>query len=142
MLSSRLMPVRYFTPQEANDLVPTLRAYFRKILEHQSALLNLERQVNQVHSVNDRQLIKSEISTRELGQSHLLERIDALGIQLIDPLETGQARFPALRNGEPVWLVWSLTDRRVQRWAPMRQQIFGTRPVEHQANKVRWEWRN
>lgn len=141
MLSSRLMPERYFTPQEANDLVPTVRAYFRKIQEHGQVLLQLEKQFNEAKTPSDRLPIEEEIASRELGQAHLLERIDALGAQIIDPLEMGRVRFPALRNGEPVWLVWTLNEAKVQSWAPMRSRIFGQQPVD-QSTEVRWEWRN
>ena len=141
MLSSRLMPPRYFTPQEANDLVPTIRAYFLKIQEHGQVLLQLKRQLDLAHRVRDTQTLEEEVASRELGQAHLLDRIEALGAQILDPLEMGRVRFPALRNGEPVWLVWSLGHAHVQHWMPMRGQVFGAQPMDR-ATTVRWEWRN
>ncbi|MBX2810325.1 MAG: DUF2203 domain-containing protein [Myxococcales bacterium] len=141
MLSSWLMPGRYFTPQEANDLVPTIRAYFRKIREHGQVLLELEKRMAVVITDEDRHPLEREIARRESGQAHLLDRIDALGAQIIDPLEMGRVRFPALRNGEPVWLVWNLHETQVNQWTPMRSFVFGQRPVD-QAKDVRWEWRN
>lgn len=142
MLHTRSMPSRYFTPQEANELVPTIRAYLLAIHDHTRALLRLSRDWDTAADEAAREEIARQRSTREVGQAHLLTRIEDLGAELMDPLEIGRVRFPAMRNGEPVWLLWNLGETKIENWTPMGTQIFGARPVSGGPSRVRWEWRN
>ena len=141
MLSVRSIPLRYFTPQEANELIPTVRAYLFKIREHGQVLLALERTLEQTIGDEQRHALEATIGNRALAQAHLLDRLDELGAELIDPLEMGRVRFPALRNGEPVWLVWHVGEPRVERWTPIGSRVFGPRKVD-EGFSVRWEWKN
>lgn len=140
MLHARSVPPRYFTPQEANELVPTIRAYLRKVRDHGRELRELERAL-EAASEGDDVRIREQMELCAQGQAHLLDRILELGAELIDPLELGRVRFPAMRNGEPVWLIWNMDDPKVEKWAPISTQVFGPRPVAPSA-RVRWEWRN
>ncbi|MEO1227585.1 MAG: DUF2203 family protein [Myxococcota bacterium] len=141
MLSARTLPSRYFTPQEANELIPTIRAFLLKIHEHTRTLLRIERELDALGPVPAREALLIQREERERGQTHLLERIEALGAELVDPLELGRVRFPAMRNGEPVWLLWNLGEAKVESWTPMGGQLFGPRPLAGTV-PVRWEWRN
>lgn len=141
MLYASSAPPRYFTPQEANAVVPSIRAYLFKIREHGRVLREIERALDDASGEEERARLRLERSQRAAAQAHLLERIGALGGELIDPLELGQVRFRAMRNGEPVWLVWHLEDRRVERWTPIASRIFGQRPPQNEP-RVGWEWRN
>lgn len=141
MLHARAVPPRYFTPQEANELVPTLRAYLFKVRAQGQELRQLEHARQAAGSAEERQRIDEAKRQVQLGQGHLLDRILDLGAELLDPLELGRVRFPALRNGEPVWLYWTLGEPRVLKWAPVSARLFGPRPVK-EPGAVRWEWRN
>lgn len=141
MLNPRSIPSRYFTPQEANELVPTVRAYMLALREHGQALLDIARALDANIDPETRVNLEAEQADRELGQGHLLERLGDLGAELMDPLEMGRIRFPAVRNGEPVWLIWNLGDAKIERWAPIGARVFGPRPVDERT-PVRWEWRN
>lgn len=141
MLNARSVPPRYFTPQEANELVPTIRAYLNKVRDHGRELLALEREVARAETEAQREEIRQAMDRCVLGQAHLLERILEMGAELMDPLEIGRVRFPAMRNGEPVWLIWHMGESKVEKWAPIAPQVFGPRPLDPSA-PVRWEWRN
>lgn len=141
MFNARTLPARYFTPQEANELIPTVRAYLLKVHEHTRALLRLERDLDNLGASPEREALLVQREERERGQAHLLERIAALGAELMDPVEVGRVRFPALRNGEPVWLLWNLGEATIESWTPMGSQVFGARPLAGPL-RVRWEWRN
>lgn len=140
MLHAKSLPARYFTPQEANELVPTIRAYLLKLREHAIALLELERRLDDAGH-EERAPLETQKAERELGQSHLIDRIAELGAELIDPLEVGRVRFPAMRNGEPVWLIWNLGDAKVEKWTPMGSRVFGPQ-MGPESRAPRWEWRN
>ena len=141
MLSPRSLPPRYFTPQEANELVPRVRAYLLALRKHGRALRDIDRALDAAVAADARAELERARAEHELGQAHLLERIAALGAELVDPLEMGRVRFPAMRNGEPVWLFWSLGEPKVKTWAPIGARVFGSRPVRGDPG-ARWEWKN
>lgn len=142
MLYPRSVPMRYFTPQEANELLPLVRAYLLKVREHAEALRHLERAIDDCSDALERDELENIRADRELGQSHLLERLGELGAELMEPVELGMVRFPAMRNGEPVWLVWLVGEAKVARWARIGPPLFGFRARDEEAASVRWEWRN
>lgn len=141
MLYARSIPTRYFTPQEANEVVPAIRAYLLKIREDGQALVALERARLEAESEQEVARIGEVMTRRVLGQAHLLDRIHALGAELMDPLELGRVRFPAMRNGEPVWLIWNLGEPKIERWSPIGAPLFGSRAAS-ESTRVGWEWRN
>lgn len=96
---------RVYTVDEARALLPEVRAI----------LLQL--------AVERRQPDPSPEAMRAL-----LEHLTSLGVVLRD-LEHGLVDFPTLRDGEPAWLCWRLSDPELAWWHTTREGFSSRRPL-------------
>jgi len=58
----------------------------------------------------------------------LLEHLESLGIVIRD-LEAGLVDFPTVRDGEPAWLCWRLSDPDLGFWHTTREGFTSRRPL-------------
>jgi hypothetical protein len=115
-------PRRSYTLEEANALVPQVRAVLLQLAVEQ-------RRLDATHAAMHRQLegngnpasaeeatrLEREVADIGDGMRTLLGLLDDLGVQLRDP-EMGLVDFPAEREGRRVWLCWRLADPAVAFW--------------------------
>jgi hypothetical protein len=115
-------PGRRYTIDEANALVPEVRAVLLQLAVEQ-------RRLDAAHAEMHRQLAsngdpgaaaeasRSEAEVAEIGEGmrSLLAHLEELGVQLRDT-EMGLVDFPGERDGRPVWLCWRLADAMVAHW--------------------------
>jgi hypothetical protein len=94
-----------YTVEEARGLVPIVR----------STLLQL--------AVERRRPDPSTDAIRAL-----LDHLDSLGIVVRD-LDEGLVDFPTVRDGEPAWLCWKLTDADLGYWHTTREGYASRRPL-------------
>jgi hypothetical protein len=94
-----------YTVEEARALVPVVRA----------ALLQI--------AVERR---RPEPSTEVLRA--LLEHLDSLGVVVRD-LDAGLIDFPTLRDGDPAWLCWKLSDGELGYWHTTREGFASRQPL-------------
>ena len=113
---------RRYTIEEANALVPEVRAVLLQLAVEQ-------RRLDAAHAEMHRRLAsdgdpeaaadasRSEAEVSEIGDGmrSLIAHLEDLGIQLRDP-EMGLVDFPAERDGKQVWLCWRLADATVAYW--------------------------
>jgi hypothetical protein len=129
-------PARYFTPEEANGLLPRVRALMSKAAEHQRRLHErLQREPGQTSRKPTR-----EIEEHESGARECIDELEALGVH-VKGIESGLVDFPALRNGEYVYLCWRAGEPRVEWWHGLTAGFAGRQRITKDA-AVRWEWRN
>jgi hypothetical protein len=115
-------PRRSYTLEEANALVPEVRAVLLQLAVEQ-------RRLDAAHAEMHRRLAsdgdpvaaadasRSEAEVSEIGEGirGLAAHLEELGVQLRDP-EMGLVDFPAERDGRQVWLCWRLSDSAVAYW--------------------------
>jgi hypothetical protein len=94
-----------YTVDEARRLLPTVR----------SALLGV--------AVERRQPAPSP----EVIEA-LLRHLDSLGIVVRD-IEEGLVDFPTIRDGEPAWLCWKLSDAELGHWHTTREGFASRQPL-------------
>ena len=118
-------PSLFFTPTEANALLPSVR----KILER--ATTQFRRHNHLMHALRNGQVVpgKRAAVLREVERlrgeiNDDLESLQDLGIE-IKGLQEGLIDFPALRNGEEVCLCWRLGEERVGWWHPLTTGVQG-----------------
>jgi hypothetical protein len=130
--------VRHFTPDEANELLPTIRALAESMVERRRAHLDaLERQeqletrirgngggippaeLAEVAAVVDRE-------ARELAR--IVDEIGEHGVQVKD-VDEGLVDFPALRRGETVLLCWKVGEEEIGYWHTVDDGFAGRRPL-------------
>ena len=113
---------RTYTIEEANDLIPQVRAVLLQLAVQQ-------RRLDASHAEMHRQLdtngdpasaaaaVRQETEVSEIreGMRTLMLHLGEMGIELRD-LEMGLVDFPGERDGRPVWLCWRLADPRVAFW--------------------------
>jgi hypothetical protein len=132
-------PARYFTPDEANGLLPRVRGLMSRATENARRIRERMQSLESLRA-EERERLGQELDALRESVAHALEQVRDLGVQ-VKGLDSGLVDFPALRNGEPVLLCWRVGEARVEWWHPLqggfaaRQRITG----EH---GVRWEWRN
>ena len=60
--------------------------------------------------------------------SALLDHLESLGIVVRD-LDAGLVDFPTLRDGEPAWLCWRLSDADLGYWHTTREGFASRQPL-------------
>ncbi|MBK6683326.1 MAG: DUF2203 domain-containing protein [Deltaproteobacteria bacterium] len=132
-------PPRYFTPAEANALLPRLRFLMtkvsengRRIREHLGKL-----QAGPTPAVRDKLQGDVDRLKEEVGRA--VAEIQSLGVE-VKSVDTGLLDFPALKNGERVYLCWREGEERVEWWHPIHTGYSGRQRVT--MSGVRWEWKN
>jgi hypothetical protein len=115
-------PRRSYTIEEANGLIPQVRAVLLQLAVEQhrmeKALAEMHRQL-----AGDGDPSSSEAASRmeqqaaqiSEGMRHLAGMLAEMGIQLRDA-EMGLVDFPGERDGQAVWLCWRLADPEVAYW--------------------------
>lgn len=128
-------PRRYFTPDEANAILPRVRALMTKAAEHQRRLRERVQRAGDASKVPE-----DELQEHRDGALACIEELQELGIE-VKGLEGGLVDFPALRNGDYVFLCWRVGEPRVEWWHPLATGFAGRQRVTKEPS-VRWEWRN
>jgi hypothetical protein len=113
---------RSYTPDEANALIPQVRAVLIQIAVEQRRLDAAHADMHRHLAGNGdpdeaREAGRLEREVGEIGEGirSLTRLLDDLGVQLRDP-EMGLVDFPAERDGQRVWLCWRLADPEVAYW--------------------------
>lgn len=127
-------PRRHYTVEQANALVPEVRAVLLQLAVEQ-------RRLDAAHAEMHRRLAsdgdpdaaadasRSEAQVAEIGEGmkSLISHLEELGVQLRDP-EMGLVDFPGERDGRPVWLCWRLADPAVAFWHGTDEGFATRRP--------------
>jgi hypothetical protein len=133
------MTPRYFTPDEANALLPEVREAAETLVEHRRALV--EANAKRAHLASQiagnggdfdpqepREL--EEVLQREAeAVGHAIERLEGLGV-LVKDADRGLVDFPALReNGEEVLLCWQVGEDEIAFWHGLEEGFAGRKPL-------------
>ena len=125
---------RTYTIEQANDLIPQVRAVLLQLAVEQ-------RRLDASHAEMHRQLdtngdpdsaaaaVRQEAEVSEIreGMRTLLVHLAEMGVELRD-VEMGLVDFPGERDGRPVWLCWRLADPRVAFWHATDEGYASRRP--------------
>ena len=133
------MTPRYFTPDEANALLPEVREAAETLVGHRRALV--EANAKRAHLASQiagnggdfdpqepREL--EEVLQREAeAVGHAIERLEGLGV-LVKDADRGLVDFPALReNGEEVLLCWQVGEDEIAFWHGLEEGFGGRKPL-------------
>ena len=125
---------RTYSIDEANALVPQVRAVLLQIAVEQRRLAHAHEEMHRRLEGDGDPVALEQAGHHEAEMNEIAEGIrtlqahlDGLGIQLRD-LEMGLVDFPAERDGRRVWLCWRLSDPRVAFWHPTDEGYATRRP--------------
>jgi hypothetical protein len=128
---SKRMASRYFTVEEANALLPTLRPIVaamlearQRIVEAQPALLPV---LEKAAGNGGSREATAVLADFEIVQESV-RAIDELGLELKD-INTGLLDFLAERDGRDVYLCWRFDEPRVAYWHDLEAGFAGRQPL-------------
>jgi hypothetical protein len=129
---------RNFTPDEANELLPTVRPLVERMVEAKRALDAAQAEADDVSTrisgtgggLPPARLaeVDAGVNRRATELAGALEEIQALGVVVKD-LDTGLVDFPSVRDGRDVLLCWRLGEDEVAFWHGYDDGFAGRRPI-------------
>ena len=133
------MRAKYFTPEEASELIPEVEKRFREIAIANEAVAQLTADLDQ--GVRDDANILEFVDTKKklnkaMTEMHrAVEFLEDLGCTVKD-LEHGLVDFPAKRFGEEVWLCWRIGETKVSYWHGKREGFSMRKPLETDVSEL------
>ena len=128
---------RYFTPTEANDLLPEVVGLIGQII----------RRINRAHALASQTAtvdgslmpaVDTDLSALQTEINQRIQWINSAGVA-IKMLAPATISFPALRCGQEVHLVWSEGDDAVQWWSQQGEPSDERHAVASDPESW-WEW--
>jgi hypothetical protein len=132
---------RYFTPEEANALLPEVRALTERMVAHRRSLaLATVRHARIAAKIagngggvnpHDVDELRAAMEAEAQAVAGCVEELNELGVQVKD-LDEGLVDFPALRGDEEVLLCWRLGEDEVAYWHGADEGFAGRKslPIE------------
>jgi hypothetical protein len=132
---------RYFTPEEANALLPEVRALAERMVAHRRSLaLATVRHARIAAKIagngggvnpHDVDELRAAMEAEARAVAGCVEELNELGVQVKD-LDEGLVDFPALRGDEEVLLCWRLGEDEVAYWHGADEGFAGRKslPIE------------
>ena len=124
-----------YTVDEARRLLPQVRATLVQLaFERQRADAShaeLHRRLRDGdHDVDpeDQSALEATATEQRAQVRALLDYLEALGVVVRD-LDEGLVDIPTLRDGEPAWLCWRLSDPELAFWHTTREGYTSRRPL-------------
>ena len=142
MSQDRPTRARYFTPAEANRLLPRL---IEKVATAAGLVQAFEEAVGQLEGdsrldPDARQAIARHANELRSEARVVIDEISDLGVEVKD-LRPALLDFPALRHGQEVFLCWREGERQIAWWHPMPTGFAGRQPLDDDEPGI-WEWCN
>lgn len=136
---------RYFTLQQATDLLPHIDAALRQAIaaraeyrEAETALRAFTQRVNMLGGVQlDQGAFAAQRSRMEASGSRLKELIEQIHEHgcLIKDLDAGLVDFPTFFRGEEVYLCWKLDEPAIEFWHKVEDGFRGRQPIDDEFRK-------
>lgn len=127
---------RYFTVQEARQLVPRLRGLLTAL---QAEKRELDRELAELRRLAPLAFLNGhgarfqahEMRVAELARAirEKVRQIHDLGVEVKD-LDMGLVDFPSLRDGREVYLCWKVDEPTVAFWHELDAGFRGRQPLE------------
>ena len=130
---------RFFTLQEAEDLLPRIQQLLQSAVEAHSEAAGhegaLERIVSRITYLGGVEIDPADYSQRknlkrraEGVVQNAIEEIQSAGV-LIKDIEAGLIDFPAVLGGREVLLCWKLGETRIDHWHGVDEGFAGRKPI-------------
>jgi hypothetical protein len=125
------MSTRFFTPDEANALLPKVRQQVKEMLRARQRILDAQADLWPVLE----KALGNGGSKKAGALVHAFDRIQrsvqaiqSLGVQVKD-VNTGLVDFPSIREGRVVLLCWRYDEPEVAFWHDLEAGLAGRQPL-------------
>lgn len=132
--------VRYFTPDEANALLPRMAEAVARVRVLIEKGREIARGLRSVEDPAERERLFFEVKRIETQVRALLHEIQREGVE-VKGLHPALLDFPALRYGQEVYLCWREGEERIEHWHPLHTGFAGRQRV-HESERGAFEWCN
>jgi hypothetical protein len=133
------MAHRHFTADEANELLPEVRAAAEELVARRRALMEATakraRLVARIagnggdFDPREPRELEEELEQEAEAVGRAVERLERLGVLVKDP-DRGLVDFPALReSGEEVLLCWQVGEDEIAYWHGLEEGFAGRKPL-------------
>jgi hypothetical protein len=128
---------RYFTAEEANELLAAVRPLTERLVQHRQALARAEerhaelgRRIAGDGSLRGGELraAREETDREAEGVARCADAIQELG-GVVKDLDRGLVDFPARRGGEEVLLCWQLGEPEIAYWHGVEEGFAGRKAL-------------
>ncbi len=122
---------RHFTVEEANALLEGLRPLLRELREATELLTDAEAHalLADAAPANGGGALGRQVGEAFLEVRTLLGAVQGSGIVVRD-IDRGLIDFPALRDGEEIYLCWELGEEQVSWWHELESGFRGRQPLD------------
>lgn len=121
-----------FLVEEANQFLPTLRKYLRRMARVRDKIVMLVPEIEKARNRSDYDggspFGPSYIQALEVF-TDIVQQIEDHGV-LIKDYGEGLCDFPHLHEGRLVYLCWKLGEKRVEWWHEVEAGFAGRQPIE------------
>ena len=124
-------PARHFTREEANAALPALRRLLQRLRDAKDMLTDAEAHeaLTEAAPTNGGGEPGSQVGEAFLQVRRLLATLQAQGIVIRD-IDRGLIDFPAVIDGEEVYLCWELGEDSVDWWHGPEEGFSGRQPLD------------
>jgi hypothetical protein len=128
---------RYFTPEEANEVLAAVRPFTERMVAHRRLLAEAEeKHAEQVRALAGNgglrpgvlSAVRARVDREAAAVTRCAEAIQDLG-GVVKDLEQGLVDFPARRGDEEVFLCWRLGESEIAYWHGVEDGFAGRRPL-------------
>lgn len=127
---------RYFTPDEANAVLPVVIGHMARIADRVQHARRLAEDVRGGEADEEAMRRLDEVRVEIEG---LVDAIHGQGAE-VKGLSPGLVDFPALKNGVEVYLCWREGEDRIEWWHPLHTGVAGRQRIADAP--ASWEWCN
>ena len=139
MLSQNYQPARLFTIEQANAMLPLVRAITTDLARlgsdvmerrHRLALVAEGRKLKPGDPYSDELAhMQDELEKDQLKLREYVEELQELGVEPKGAIE-GLVDFPCLMDGRVVYLCWKLGEERITHWHEVDAGFTGRQPID------------
>ena len=133
------MAQRYFTAEEANELLPEVRLAAEELVEHRLAARAVAAKRAQLvtriagnggdFDPQEPRELEEDFERETAAMAEAVERLQGLGV-IVKDADRGLVDFPALReSGEEVLLCWQVGEDEIAYWHGLEEGFAGRKPL-------------
>lgn len=121
-------PVRHFSAEEANALLPTVGPLVEQLRDAHALMEARQDEVTESIPTNGGGAVHREFLDATARAAKAMSELEALGLVVRDP-SSGLVDFPAVRDGQDVFLCWRLGEPAVGWFHPPEAGFAGRQPL-------------
>jgi hypothetical protein len=122
----------YFTPQDANKILPEVNRQFSQIIVLRNKVISIQEDLheisNEVSNFNTLISKKQELNKLVSLLYGQIEELEKRGV-MIKSVDDGLVDFPSLRFDEEVWLCWKYGESEIKFWHGRDEGFSGRKPL-------------